>query len=158
MGTSRIFGFVGLVALTVGSASLGGEAQALPAASSLPASSMWMSQIPDQTTLSNIIMPGSHDAGMSETGHCTGGPIIIPWVKTQDQSIASQLDSGSRYFDIRVDYDHNELVTYHRNDKGTGCNGQSFASVSDTGSALPECPQLRNGYFKNFTYPEQLSA
>jgi 1-phosphatidylinositol phosphodiesterase len=49
-------------------------------------------------------------------------------VRTQKNSIYEQLMCGARYFDIRVDYDHGELVTYHRT-KSMGANGQSFRMV-----------------------------
>lgn len=88
----------------------------------------WMGRLPDTMRLNQLMMPGSHDAGMSETHHCQ---FYIPTglVLTQSLPISGQLASGSRYLDIRIDYDHEELVTYHRNDEGNGCNGQSFEAV-----------------------------
>src|SRR6185295_5719669 len=79
-----------------------------------------------------IMMPGSHDAGMSETAHCDVLDVITVagWVKTQTLSIGGQLVAGSRYFDIRVDHDHDELVTYHRSGD-LGCNGQTLKAVLD---------------------------
>jgi len=97
----------------------------------LLATEAWLGLIDSSTTFSNIIIPGSHDAGMSESHHCSL-PIVVPnYAETQSQSIKQQLYSGSRYFDLRIDYDHDELVTYHRNSSGTGCNGQSLKSVMD---------------------------
>lgn len=49
-------------------------------------------------------------------------------VVTQDKSIYEQLLCGCRYFDIRVDYDYGELVTYHRT-SAIGANGQSISDV-----------------------------
>lgn len=90
----------------------------------------WMSRIDAPVTLNNIMMPGSHDAGMSELHHCNPVVIAEPYTKTQNKSIGQQLISGSRYFDIRVDYDHEELVTYHRTG-ATGCNGQALSDIFD---------------------------
>lgn len=88
----------------------------------------WLGELPDTTKLSDIVMPGSHDAGMSKTEHCTI-PGSSPLVKTQALNIGDQANAGSRYFDIRVDYDHDELVTYHRSDGGIGCNGQTIDEI-----------------------------
>jgi hypothetical protein len=92
----------------------------------------WMSGLGDGVRLDQIMMPGSHDAGMSETEHCDVLDLITVagWVKTQRLSIGGQLVAGSRYFDIRVDYDHDELVTYHRSGD-LGCNGQTLNAVLD---------------------------
>lgn len=88
----------------------------------------WMGQLRDDISLDQIMMPGSHDAGMSELSHCNPFVGSGPYTKTQSGSIGDQLDDGTRYFDIRVDYDHNELVTYHRT-RQYGCNGQSLKAV-----------------------------
>lgn len=91
----------------------------------------WMGGLDSSTKLNGIIMPGSHDAGMSQTDHCGAGADLNPGIsKTQDLNILEQLKAGSRYFDIRVDYDHRELVTYHRTGDA-GCNGQPLAAVMD---------------------------
>jgi 1-phosphatidylinositol phosphodiesterase len=96
----------------------------------------WMSKLAGSTTLNNISMPGSHDAGMSELHHCSIGANDAN-TQTQQLNIQGQLEAGSRYFDIRVDYDHGELVTYHRasEDWGIkspwGCNGQTLKAVLD---------------------------
>ena len=91
----------------------------------------WMGKINDNVALDQLMMPGSHDAGMSETHHCDLlSKIGTGYVKTQGGSVGDQLVNGSRYFDIRVDYDHDELVTYHRSGK-FGCNGQDLKDVLD---------------------------
>lgn len=89
----------------------------------------WMSKLPGNTTLNNIMMPGSHDAGMSELHHCSIGAKDTN-TQTQQLDIKGQLEAGSRYFDIRVDYDYGELVTYHRTGP-FGCNGQTLEEVLD---------------------------
>lgn len=90
----------------------------------------WMERLNDSKMLNAIIMPGSHDAGMSETNHCN--PVLLGslFSQTQQYPIYAQLICGARYFDIRVDYDYEELVTYYRTD-GFGCNGQTMKSVLD---------------------------
>lgn len=88
----------------------------------------WMAAVPDDTTLNKLMMPGSHDAGMSELHHCNPPVLADPYTQTQSGNIAQQLIDGSRYFDIRVDYDHDKLVTYHRSGK-FGCNGQDLKDV-----------------------------
>lgn len=93
--------------------------------------STWMSRMGNHIKLNEIVMPGSHDAGMSQTDHCDlGSQLNKGIVQTQVLDIGQQLTAGSRYFDIRVDYDHKELVTYHRTGN-LGCNGQSLAAVLD---------------------------
>lgn len=91
----------------------------------------WMSKLPAGTLINGIIMPGSHDAGMSELRHPSIGSTDSN-TQTQQLDIMGQLEAGSRYFDIRVDYDHDELVTYHRTDIvgiGFGASGQSLKTV-----------------------------
>lgn len=88
----------------------------------------WMQLLPDTTPLNRVMMPGSHDAGMSELHHCSPPVLAEPYTRTQNRSISQQLIDGSRYFDIRVDFDHNKLVTYHRTGN-PGCNGQDLQAV-----------------------------
>ncbi|MET0393169.1 MAG: hypothetical protein ABW019_08495 [Chitinophagaceae bacterium] len=101
----------------------------------------WMRRLPGSTELNQIMMPGSHDAGMSELNHCAPFAGADRFTQTQSGSIGQQLVNGSRYFDIRVDYDYNTLVTYHRNKDGWGCNGQDLKAVLDqTGVFLQAHP------------------
>jgi hypothetical protein len=95
----------------------------------------WMQRIGDDVHLDQIVMPGSHDAGMSELHHCAPPLLGDPYTQTQGESMGKQLESGSRYFDIRVDYDYDKLVTYHRSD-GWGCNGQDLKVVLDQTQAF----------------------
>ncbi len=90
----------------------------------------WMGELKGDRRLDELVMPGSHDAGMSELHHCAP-PIGAGGItQTQSENIGQQLASGSRYFDIRVDYDHGELVTYHRTGR-LGCNGEPLKTVLD---------------------------
>lgn len=100
----------------------------------------WMGRLEGTRRLDQIIMPGSHDAGMSVLNHCYPWIFAHPATKTQTYNIGTQLLMGCRYFDIRVDYDYNELVTCHRTDQ-FGCNGESLRSVLDqTREFLNNCP------------------
>lgn len=88
----------------------------------------WMNKITDSTRLDQMMLPGSHDAGMSELHHCAPPIVGDGYVQTQGASIGNQLVYGSRYFDIRVDYDYDTLVTYHRSGQW-GCNGQDLQAA-----------------------------
>lgn len=65
----------------------------------------WMGRIKDDALVSEIVVPGAHDAG-------TQGMI---WVaETQSHSIKEQLYCGVRYFDIRVRRDEDgDLIIFH---------------------------------------------
>ena len=69
-----------------------------------PTLSTWMACIDDDAPLRHIAIPGSHDAG-------TRG---ILWAgETQTYSIAQQLQSGARYFDLRVHKKGDKYVIFH---------------------------------------------
>ena len=69
-----------------------------------PALSTWMAGIDDGALLRQIAIPGSHDAG-------TRG---ILWAgETQTYTIAQQLQSGARYFDLRVHKKGDKYVIFH---------------------------------------------
>jgi hypothetical protein len=58
----------------------------------------WMERLPDTTELQNVVMPGSHDAGMwACEGVGRDGHVI-----TQDLDMTGQLDAGCRFFDFRI--------------------------------------------------------
>ncbi|MBR2789608.1 MAG: phosphatidylinositol-specific phospholipase C [Eggerthellaceae bacterium] len=63
-------------------------------------SDSWMAQLPDETPLSRVVIPGTHD---SATQYCQLAFIT----KCQALSIAGQLDAGFRYLDIRLGDDGN---------------------------------------------------
>lgn len=57
----------------------------------------WMSGIKDNTSLSDITIPGTHDSGTQN--------VDLPiWSKTQTLSISEQLNIGIRYFDLRLEH------------------------------------------------------
>lgn len=97
----------------------------------LPELSNWMERLDNYTRLNEIVMPGSHDAGMSQVVNCgSGAQFNYGIIQTQALNILEQLQAGSRYFDIRIDYDHRQLITYHRSGNAGG-NGQSLMAVLD---------------------------
>lgn len=57
----------------------------------------WMKGIKDNTSLSDITIPGTHDSGTQN--------VDLPiWSKTQTLSISQQLNIGIRYFDLRLEH------------------------------------------------------
>ena len=69
-----------------------------------PKLSNWMADIDDGALLRHVAIPGSHDAG-------TRG---ILWAgETQTYTIAQQLQSGVRYFDLRVHKKGDKYVIFH---------------------------------------------
>jgi hypothetical protein len=80
-----------------------------------PDNSNWMRDLlrtRPHLALNQLTMPGSHDAGLYKVTY----PLDLTtenhpeWVLTQNLSVAEQLVSGARYFDLRI-----------RNDQGTLC-------------------------------------
>lgn len=66
----------------------------------------WMGRLSDSTRLSELSLPGTHDSGAS----VFGGDIAF----TQSMSLATQLDSGIRAWDIRLAKNADgRLVIYH---------------------------------------------
>ena len=65
----------------------------------------WMGQLPDQTSLKDISIPGTHDSGAN----------FGSWVDAQTQTwtIKSQLKSGVRYLDIRCRPNGSEFGIQH---------------------------------------------
>ena len=65
----------------------------------------WMASVPDDTLLSQLTIPGTHDsASLFENGFSAG------FAKTQDLDLAGQLNLGVRFFDIRL---NKNLDVYH---------------------------------------------
>lgn len=61
----------------------------------------WMSTIDDNTKLTDISIPGTHDSGTKWIGTAIAGA----WTTTQDLTIPQQFEAGVRYIDIRLAYD-----------------------------------------------------
>lgn len=65
----------------------------------------WMGSVPDDTWLSGMTVPGTHDSCARSN---------VPFVRTQYLSIAQQLALGIRFFDLRLRrHDDGKLYCYH---------------------------------------------
>ena len=77
----------------------------------------WMSNLKENVNIRNVLIPGSHDSGtydITPSSHlCLDADaqilvfarnvgIASQWTKAQSNSIFDQLNSGIRYFDIRI--------------------------------------------------------
>lgn len=69
-------------------------------------SSEWMKHVEDTTKLNELSIPGTHDSGARHSIADVAG-------KCQDMSIADQLASGVRFWDIRLKLTNNKLVIVH---------------------------------------------
>ncbi len=69
--------------------------------SDLPEATEWMAEIPDDTPVSCITIPGTHDSASN---------FIFPgyFLKCQNTSIKEQLENGYRYLDIRLSLDESK--------------------------------------------------
>lgn len=75
--------------------------------------SNWMKYLPQDMPITEVNMPGSHDAGLYSTNHVWPFMFIA-----QSLSITDQLKAGARYLDIRVDAMENDLWVYHGSARG----------------------------------------
>jgi len=91
-------------------------------------------------TLKNIVIPGSHDAGMSAlngTGGTQSGSINPCNTLTQKQNIGKQLNAGIRMFDLRVGQFKNSIYTKHSSsdcmaEAMGGGYGERFKDILDS--------------------------
>ena len=90
----------------------------------------WMKNLSDDTLVTSLSLPGSHDSGaLHSIGDLSG--------KCQDLSIYDQLNAGIRFFDIRLVQRNNELKVIH----GIVDQKLDFSSVlNDFESFLKENP------------------
>ena len=100
----------------------------------------WMNLIPDDTPLSSIVMPGSHDALVSKTHYQPKRKLIGRSTEAntvcQDRDILGQLEMGSRFFDIRLEKTsdgkvlgiHAEWFAYKIGDGGYGQSWEEAVS------------------------------
>ncbi len=66
----------------------------------------WMSKISDDRIISSVTIPGTHDSSCRY--------IDFAFIsKTQNLTVAQQLDIGVRYFDFRFKFDGNKFVANH---------------------------------------------
>ncbi|MFJ9553810.1 phosphatidylinositol-specific phospholipase C [Nocardiopsis sp. NPDC101807] len=79
-------------------------ASAAPAPAPLAGHSSWMAALPDGASLSALSVPGTHDSGAWR------GSV---WSRTQDLTIAQQLDSGVRFLDVRTRHYRDAFPIHH---------------------------------------------
>lgn len=83
----------------------------------------WMSGISDDTYLSDISIPGTHDSGSRIVDS-----YASTWAKCQNLTITEQLNIGVRYLDMRLAYDTackgNIRVVHSNVDCWNGNNGK----------------------------------
>lgn len=76
--------------------------------------SAWMSSLPDNTFISQLSIPGAHDAG---TGHGVNNVYVFvsgsTYALTQEKTLTEQWNSGIRAFDLRPAIDGSRLRIYH---------------------------------------------
>lgn len=82
----------------------------------------WMGHLTDRS-IANINMPGTHDSG-------TRYVALATYSQTQDYTIAEQLAFGTRFFDLRINWD-TKLEEF------TIVHGTSQCYVDDSKASLP---------------------
>lgn len=68
----------------------------------------WMAGLQDNISISKISIPGTHDSGAR-----IDAPVVTGTAKTQDLSIAEQLNTGIRFLDIRCRHIDNSFTIHH---------------------------------------------
>lgn len=77
----------------------------------------WMKSIPDETNLTSLSIPGTHDTMTYE--------IENQRLECQNWNLTVQMEAGMRYFDIRARLKNDELRIYHT----SGDTGFSYEDV-----------------------------
>jgi 1-phosphatidylinositol phosphodiesterase len=86
--------------------------------------SLWMRDIPDNTRVTSLSIPGTHNS-------CSiYGPF--GFAKTQDLDLSDQLDAGIRFLDIRLSHYQDNLFVHH----DLVHMGKSYADVLDICSSF----------------------
>ncbi len=74
----------------------------------------WMGRIADDTYISQLSIPGAHDAG---TGHGVNNAYLVvsgeTFARTQDKTLTEMWNCGVRAFDLRPTVEDNRLRIYH---------------------------------------------
>lgn len=93
----------------------------LEACSSSSSPAEWMAAQEDTRTLASLSIPGTHDAGARFEP-------IAGLAKTQELTIAEQLEAGVRFFDVRCRHYEDGFLIYH----GAVDQNQTYAEVLAT--------------------------
>ncbi|KAK1240137.1 hypothetical protein MKX08_007579 [Trichoderma sp. CBMAI-0020] len=100
----------------------------------------WMKNMYDviqDRQLQHIVMPGTHDAGMSTISNQIIGGGISENTQTQGINIYNQLYAGSRYFDLRVGSVHSNTNTSNYSFWTMHVSGETAeVAVGNTGESL----------------------
>ena len=88
----------------------------------------WMSYLPDDTNIMDISIPGSHDAGTAQTTEISNHSA-----QCQQHTILEQLNTGVRYFDIRIEKKTDDVLylTHGGIDCWMGDDHLKFSTVMD---------------------------
>ena len=97
----------------------------------VPGSADWMAALPDDTPLSALVIPGTHDSA-------TQYVQLAYFSKCQALSVGQQLEAGFRYLDIRLgDADKGGLPLLMHG--FTKCKVSAFGSALTLDNALADC-------------------
>jgi 1-phosphatidylinositol phosphodiesterase len=80
--------------------------QEVAAAQAIPTSNNWMTSLPDNSSISALSIPGTHDSGARFEP-------INGTAKCQNLTIAEQLEAGIRFLDIRCRHIDNAFAIHH---------------------------------------------
>ena len=78
----------------------------IPVQASEQDASNWMENIPEETMLSSLSIPGTHDSASQYVS-------LSPIFQCQDTDIKTQLENGYRYLDIRLVLKNEDLILKH---------------------------------------------
>ena len=92
-----------------------------PAERAVQDHSGWMAMLPDETQLTGMTIPGTHDSGALYSFAGVSG-------QCQSATVGQQLKMGVRFLDIRLQLDHDELKVVH----SFVDQKQTFREVLDT--------------------------
>jgi len=94
--------------------------------------STWMGELAQKNpavTMAQMVIPGSHDSGMSTSNSCPFIPSST--VETQSLTVLGQMQAGVRYFDLRpYETTPGGFSTGHYGGWG-GCLGQGLTQILD---------------------------
>ena len=68
----------------------------------------WMKNVPDETKITEISIPGTHDTMAFLHDNIAGR-----WIFTQDMTLKEQLEAGIRFLDIRLRHYRNSFPIHH---------------------------------------------
>lgn len=111
----------------------------------------WMGALGDCAPLAQIMMPASHDSGMSEGAACNNGLIAKDFFCTHDRNVLAQMEAGARFFDLRPDWRGNELRACHHARSGgsdIGGDGEKFSAMFDGARAFLRAHPTETVIFK----------